>query len=77
MNLTVEVVGGKETIPVYLGQGHTGLNNNWWFGGGNALVWVNEAQGWMLTIGGTQFQLAYNTSTFWLEPWTPSQSVRK
>ena len=33
VNLTVEVNATTFRVPVYLGQGHSYVHNNWWFGG--------------------------------------------
>ena len=53
----VNVTAGSATISLYLGQGHTGLDNNWWIGG-TALVVPSIDVAAQLTIGDSTVPLA-------------------
>lgn len=46
----VNVTAGSATVSLYLGQGHTGLDNNWWIGGSTLAVPSNDVAA-QLTIG--------------------------
>ena len=46
---------GTETITVYLGQGHWGAYNNWWFGS-SALIF----QSWVVVVPGQPPELSFN-----------------
>ncbi|MDP2315824.1 MAG: hypothetical protein Q8P41_23205 [Pseudomonadota bacterium] len=37
VNVTFLVSGASVVVPVYLGQGHYGTSNNWWFGGNTVI----------------------------------------
>lgn len=37
VNITFLVNGASVVVPVYLGQGHHGSTNNWWFGGNTVI----------------------------------------
>jgi hypothetical protein len=75
VNLTV----GTETITVYLGQGHHGADqNNWWFGS-SALIFVVPPNGFppgftpKLVIGDAKFAFqATGNSSFNLATWPPN-----
>ena len=70
---------GSETITVYLGQGHHGAdNNNWWFGS-SALIFVIPPNGMApgltpkLVTGDGQFAFqATGNSSFNLATWPPN-----
>jgi hypothetical protein len=46
----VNVSVGADTVSLYLGQGHAGLDNNWWIGGSALAVQSVDAAA-QLTIG--------------------------
>jgi hypothetical protein len=53
--LNIEVNATFYSIPLYLGQGHTGLDNNWWIGGNAVCVGNSEVA--ELAIGNGQARL--------------------
>jgi hypothetical protein len=46
----INVSAGSGTVSLYLGQGHTGLDNNWWIGGSTLAVQSIDVSA-QLTIG--------------------------
>jgi hypothetical protein len=52
----INVTAGADTVSLYLGQGHTGLDNNWWIGG-SALAVQSIDVAAQLTIGGSTVPL--------------------
>jgi hypothetical protein len=50
VNVSLVVDGTVYTVPVYLGQGHTGLDNNWWIGG-NAINGKGTDDSALLVVG--------------------------
>ena len=66
----VDLTFGSETVPVHLGQGHTGFNNNWWIGGSAVEIDGRFAR---LVVGDSQFYLQGGVSWFELST-NPPQS---
>jgi hypothetical protein len=52
----INVSVGADTVSLYLGQGHTGLDNNWWIGGSALAVQSTDVAA-RLTIGGSAIPL--------------------
>jgi hypothetical protein len=64
--LTLSTSQGTTTVgPVYLGQGHTFLSNNWWIGG-EAVTYDNGSA--TLSAGGARFSISGGVSSFLLMP---------
>jgi len=64
--LTLSTSQGTITVgPVYFGQGHTLLSNNWWIGG-EAVTYDNGSA--TLSAGGAQFSVSGGVSSFLLMP---------
>src|SRR5262245_38840349 len=64
VNVSLSVGGTAYTVPLFLGQGHTGFDNNWWIGG-NAIIGKGTDDVAQLVVGGTTIPVGANSmSTF-------------
>jgi len=65
VTLTLQTDSGRIDVPVYLGQGHYSLTNNWWIGGNTVL---NYDAPYLLAISNNQIKsvlsLSGGTSSF-------------
>jgi hypothetical protein len=63
VSITVETSSGSVTVPpVYFGQGHTFIHNNWWIGG-SAVKYDGSGPAY-LAVGSGQFSISGGTSSF-------------
>jgi hypothetical protein len=63
VSITVETSSGPVIVtPVYFGQGHTFIHNNWWIGG-SAVKYDGSGPAY-LAVGSGQFSISGGTSSF-------------
>jgi len=65
VSITVETSSGPVTVtPVYFGQGHTFIHNNWWIGG-SAVTYDGSGPAY-LAVGSGRFSISGGISSFQL-----------
>ena len=64
VSITVETSSGPAIVtPVYFGQGHTFIHNNWWIGG-SAVKYDGSGPAYLTVVGSGQFSISGGTSSF-------------